>query len=141
MQVREHKEEFKRCEFCGRPLPVDYEQDCCPSCIDYKLFHEVKEYIRDNDVNEYQVAEHFRIPLRRVKEWIREGRIEYRAAGEGNITSVRCQRCGAPVSFGSLCAKCLKLLNSNHGYAIRKDPSQSSDGSRMHYLDEDNKNT
>ena len=68
---------YKQCEFCGRPLPKNYEGDLCPRCKDNQLFREVKHFIRSNNVNEYEVAAHFDIPLKQVKEWIRDGRIEY----------------------------------------------------------------
>ena len=43
-----------------------------------ELFDAVRNYIRENDVNEFGVAAHFGIPVSRVKAWIREGRIEYK---------------------------------------------------------------
>ena len=50
--------------------------------------------------NEYEVAEHFHIPLRQIKEWIREGRIEYHEVNTAStISGMHCQRCGAPVSL------------------------------------------
>lgn len=123
-------DKYKYCEFCGRPLPKSYESNLCPNCQEAQLFRDVKEYIRSNVVNEYEVAEHFHIPLRQVKEWIRDGRIEYRKDNNATINGMHCQRCGAPVSFGSLCSKCLKLLNSGSGTAV----SEASD-IRMRYLD------
>mgnify|MGYP000842664141 FL=1 len=68
----------KVCENCKRPLPYDYKENLCPRCLDLALFREVKEFIRTHDVNEYEVAEHFKIPLRQVKSWIKDGRIEYK---------------------------------------------------------------
>lgn len=127
---------FKFCEFCGKPLPLSYKETYCPNCKENMLFREVKEYIRNNIVNEYQVADHFDIPLRMVKNWIREGRIEYREvpAGQAAIASLHCMRCGAPVTFGTMCAKCLKLLNSGmHGY----DSGKPMDDSKIRYLDVD----
>lgn len=122
---------YKYCGFCGRLLPKRYEGDLCPHCQEAQLFRNVKEFIRANTVNEYEVADHFHIPLRQVKEWIREGRIEYRKDNEAStIDGMHCQRCGAPVSFGSLCPKCLKLLNNGTATAV----GYSSD-TRMHYLD------
>lgn len=122
---------YKYCEYCGRPLPIHYEDNLCPNCRDTQLFRDVKEYIRSNIVNEYEVADHFHIPLRQVKEWIREGRIEYR---EDDVAATRigmhCQRCGAPVTFGALCPKCLKLLNSGSGTAVGE-----MNDTRMRYLD------
>ena len=74
------------------------------------LFQEVKEYIRANDVTEYDVASHFNLPLQQVKQWIREGRIEYKDS-HLNTISMYCIKCGAPISFGQLCPKCLKQMN------------------------------
>lgn len=126
---------YKQCEFCNRALPAHYEKKLCPRCLDTQLFREVKDFIRANNVNEYEVAEHFQIPLKQVKEWIREGRIEYQTSDPtNNITSVRCQNCGAPISFGTLCSKCLKQVGSGKGSIVDNGPSSDS---RMHYLDKE----
>lgn len=104
----------KVCENCKRPLPYDYKENLCPRCLDMALFREVKEFIRTHDVNEYEVAEHFKIPLRQVKRWIKDGRIEYKQSESAStIAGLHCQRCGAPVTFGTLCPKCLRLLNGS----------------------------
>ena len=123
---------LKQCKNCQRPLPLDYKEDLCPHCIESQLFYSVKEYIRENNVNEYQVAEHFGIPLKQVKSWIREGRIEYRTGESNTMMGLHCQRCGSPVNFGSQCPKCLQLMNGKKGYATGLN---SSDTSKMHYLD------
>lgn len=131
---------YKQCKFCGVPLPLSYESEFCPGCEKNHLFWDVKEYIRTNIVNEFQVAEHFHIPVRMVKEWIREGRIEYREDPNEKLTiaGLHCVRCGAPVTFGTLCTKCLKFVNSNvHGY----DTLKVKDDSRMRFLDSDNEFT
>ena len=90
-------DKYKYCEFCGRTLPKHYEGTLCPTCQEAQLFRNVRDYIRANTVNEYEVAEHFHIPLRQIKEWIREGRIEYREVDTAStISGMHCQRCGAP---------------------------------------------
>lgn len=130
-------ENYRQCGICGKRLPNTYKEDYCPSCLSIQLLRDVKDFIRENDVNEYQVAEHFDIPIKMVKEWIREGRIEYKQNTEnGTITGMHCQRCGAPVTFGSLCPKCLKLLNGNSmkGYG----QADRSGNEKMRFLDHDN---
>lgn len=112
----EHKrlfDDYKYCEICGVPLPLTYEKSVCPACTEEKLFRDVKEYIRANDVTEYDVAYEFHIPVRKVKKWIQEGRIEYKEnnANKG-IMDVHCKICGKPVSFGTVCSECLKQSNS-----------------------------
>lgn len=130
---RQNTLNYKYCTFCGKAIPRSSEYVCCPDCQELILFRAVREYIRANDVNEFQVAEHFDIPLRLVKRWIKEGRIEYKTAGDGKfINSIRCSRCGAPATFGTVCSACLKLLNNNvHGYGTQV----VHEDDKMRYLD------
>lgn len=101
----------KYCEYCGRPLPLSSESSLCSACQDQQLFREVKEFIRSSDhVTEYDVSKHFDIPVQRVKRWIREGRIEYKD-NVLNALTMHCVECGVPITFGRLCAKCLKKQN------------------------------
>lgn len=78
---------FRVCAVCGRRLPEAYDEELCPSCKNEQLLHEVKDFIRANDVNEYQVAGHFNIPVSTVKNWIREGRIEYRTKKMADVSA------------------------------------------------------
>lgn len=123
---------YKSCEFCGKPLPDTYKEDVCPACKDRQLFNEVKDFIREHDVNEYAVAEKFGIPLSQVKSWIREGRIEYKSRQAPTIAGAHCHHCGAPVNFGTLCPKCLKLLN---GQKVYGKVYKSKDSNKMRYID------
>lgn len=123
--------DYRACEYCGRPLPLKYAESVCPACKEFSLFHEVREYIRENDVTEYDVADHFSIPLSLVKKWIREGRIEYKEKDTPSLKSTHCQRCGAAVSFGTVCPKCLKIMNaSGHTATISKE-----ENNRMRFLE------
>ena len=74
---RKNSINHKYCEHCGQPIPRSSEFACCADCQNSILFRAVKDYIRENNVNEFEVAEHFGIPLRLVKQWMRELRIEY----------------------------------------------------------------
>ena len=71
-------ENVHECAQCGRILNKVYKDDLCPECKDLNLFAEVKDYIRENDVKEIDVAEHFGIPVSKVRRWIKEGRIQYK---------------------------------------------------------------
>lgn len=114
----EHKklfDEYKYCEICNVPMPLTYENSVCPGCVEEKLFRDVKEYIRSNDVTEYDVAYEFHIPIRKVKKWIQEGRIEYKEdITQKNIMDVHCKVCGKPISFGTICSSCLKQSASSN---------------------------
>lgn len=135
------KEEFKEigdrvCSSCERPLPKKYSDTKCPVCKENELFQEVREYIRANVVNEYMVAEKFDIPLSLVRKWIKEGRIEYSKTKQ-IITSVYCQKCGSPISFGAICSDCLQQMNARTGVYIQKP----SDFEKMRFLNRDTDNT
>ena len=127
------EKDYKYCEVCGRTRPLTYTKDCCPACEELQLFDKVRDYVRSHDANEYDVAEYFGISLRVVKQWIRDGRMEYKEATKASMVSMYCSRCGAPVNFGTLCPKCLKLLNGEvKGYAIN---SLSNEIGKMRFLD------
>lgn len=103
-------EETPRCRQCGRILPDVYEDgDLCPACQETNLFAEVKDFIRANDVKEMDVAEHFDIPVSKVRKWIREGRIQYKGEAGEAISGVHCQLCGKPIDFGTLCPDCHRM--------------------------------
>lgn len=126
---------YKYCEYCGKPLPLDYEDAICPACKEQQLFRDVKEYIRDNTVTEYDVAQHFNIPLLQVKQWVREGRIEYKqGANDAKAITTHCKECGAPIAFGTLCSKCLKRQTmSGHSKITRDEPG------RMRFFEDSDK--
>ena len=127
--------EYKYCKLCKKALPLSYQKDFCPACEEIRLFDDVREFVRSNDVNEYQVAEYFDIPVRIIKQWIKEGRIEYKERTTGNVMSSYCSRCGVPVNFGSLCPKCLRLLNGE-GRGYGKIES-SEEAAKMRFLDDE----
>lgn len=103
----------KLCKDCHRILPKDYADEICPACKERELFSQVKEFIRENDVTEFDVAYHFDIPLHKVKGWIREGRIQYKDLHIPTIESLHCQQCGEPIFFGTFCPKCQRKVSSS----------------------------
>ncbi len=126
-------ENIKYCDVCHRPLSSEYEKDLCPVCMEEEMFSQVREYIRANDVNEYDVAEHFDLPLRQVKDWIREGRIEYKTDQPVKMTQLHCLECGAPIAFGSYCQTCYKLKHTPKATYVRSDDPEN----RMRFLEKD----
>ena len=135
MQQKHLFENYTYCQACKRPLPLAYKEDFCPICKEQNLFQRVKEYIRANDVNEYQVAAEFDLPVSKIKEWIREGRIEYKKTPERQIT-MHCQACGAPLAFGTLCQKCLKQRRQTGTTAV----SHAKYSGNMRHLNINDKN-
>lgn len=108
------------CKECHCTLPKNYTEDICPACKERLLFSKVKEYIRNNDVTEYDVVREFGIPLMKVKGWIREGRIEYKELYTPQLQNLYCQECGKSIAFGNLCPDCLRKsnLSGNATYSL-----------------------
>jgi hypothetical protein len=138
MEQKEHFSNYKFCTICGRALPLDYELDYCKGCEDEVLFKQVREYIRAHDVTEYELADIFHIPQSKVRKWIREGRIEYVKNAE-KLVSTSCQRCGAPVTFGTYCKDCMRLMNGNKEIAYISVEPKAADKGRIRFLDEEKK--
>ena len=109
------------CPQCGRLLSADTPKgEVCALCREINLFAEVREYIRTHDVNEFEVAIHFNIPRKKVLEWIKEGRIEYKEDGTRYLARGHCEMCGNPIAFGTLCTRCKRKLDDQkkQGYAL-----------------------
>ncbi len=130
------------CPQCGRTLPANYPKgEVCPACKEMNLFADVRDYIRANDVNEFEVAIHFNIPRMKVKQWIQEGRIEYKDENDTKFLSHGlCELCGTPIPFGSLCAKCKRRVNDRQrqGFAIIK-PAEEDEKMRFRYFEGEDK--
>ena len=117
-------DEDLHCELCNRTLPANSKSTVCAFCAEQLLFSEVKDYIRENDVTEYDVAQHFDIPIQQVKRWIREGRIEYKSK-ELSTIKMHCVICGAPVAFCTVCSKFQRQQNtSGHSKTLELYPSR-----------------
>ncbi len=135
----EHASLFENLKFCSiyrGSLPLDYTDDLCPMCKENQLFSRVKEYIRANDVTEYQVAEHFDIPRRLVKRWIVEGRIEYKE-DEERLDTLHCEKCGVAITFGHLCQKCYREMYNleRAGFGTFQEGSEKD---KMRFLEKQN---
>ena len=126
---------YKLCTMCGRPLPLDYENDFCPACEDDVLFRQIREYIRAHDVTEFELAEVFHIPQSKVRKWIKEGRIEY-VSDDNKMMNTRCQRCGVPISFGTLCSDCMRVMNGGKEISYTSS-SKKKDNNRMRFISEE----
>lgn len=78
LRIDEPISRFKACIICHKAIPKSSQSEYCPSCYAENRYREIKEYILANDVTELEVADHFDISVAQVKQWINEGRIEYK---------------------------------------------------------------
>ncbi len=110
-------QETKYCQSCNKTLPPNHTDSLCPSCAEIALFQVAKDFIRSGDYNEYDVSQFLNIPIQQIRRWIREGRIQYKEDSLNNIT-MHCQVCGAQITFGTMCPKCLKAQNVSGSSSI-----------------------
>lgn len=96
---------YKECIQCKRFMSVRYIPNICPICEEINLFREVRDYIRENEVNAFQVADKFNLPLEKVKTWIRCGKIEYKGRARRK-EEYFCLKCGKALFKGSYCPQC-----------------------------------
>ncbi len=132
------KENVRMCINCGRRLVRQAKGDLCPMCAEQELFCKVRDYIRANDVKDYDVAQKFGIPIAKVKEWIRQGRIQYKddPTMKNVIMGNYCQVCGSPISFGTICTRCMKEKKKKDlkGVAIGQ-PKETN--TKMRFMEDD----
>ncbi|WP_049945100.1 hypothetical protein [Butyrivibrio sp. AC2005] len=143
-KLKLHKDEGPKpriCINCGRRLLRDIEGNLCPRCAEQELFCEVRDYIRANDVKDYEVAEHFNLPLSKVKEWIKQGRIQYKddPSMKQIIMGNYCQVCGKPTSFGTICSQCMRDKRRSEQIGVAIGNPKANGDNKMHFIEDDKK--
>lgn len=132
------------CRICHITLPDTYTDAICPMCKETELFMEVKNFIREHDVNENDVAEHFNIPINQVRGWIKEGRISYKEMKGIHSTDKSkepriCRECGMllPATCkDNICKNCASLAEATRQRAKAKLAVMSNlntQDTTMHY--------
>ena len=66
------------CKTCGKRIPMSNTRDICNDCLKVKIFPQIRDFVRENDVSAFELAEMFDIDLEIVEDWLREGRLEYK---------------------------------------------------------------
>ncbi len=70
------------CKECGRPIASSVIGDLCQNCKDDAIYKEVRKYVEENDVGEYEVADKFDIPVESVRRWVKMGYMDYKKPKE-----------------------------------------------------------
>ena len=76
--IEENRRPRKVCSKCGKALPSSWIGDMCQECHDDSIYKEVRKYVEENDVGEYEVAEKFDIPVSTVRRWVKLGYMDYK---------------------------------------------------------------
>ena len=104
--------DIRNCIYCRRIFKQVGGEKCCPACReeDEKNYSNVKEYLLEHKgASIYEVSSVLNIPVRRIQEYLREGRLEI--IEEDNCL-LKCERCGKPIKTGKHCNLCVIELKS-----------------------------
>ena len=115
--------EMVNCPRCGKIFAKQYES-ICPKCLkeEEAIFEKVRDYVKENpDKTVHEVSEECEVTVKRIMQYIRDGRIE---AGEGMHGEFTCSQCGKPIKAGRMCEKCtietnFKINDMKHQADIR----------------------
>jgi hypothetical protein len=83
----------------------------CPRCekVDEENFNKVREYIKDDPLcNINELSEATEVPVKRILQFLREGRLEVTKGLSGELN---CVKCGTVIEKGNFCDACTVKLN------------------------------
>ncbi len=133
---------FKQCRICRKMFQYPgFGAEVCPMCKkeDEEMFERVKTYLRDNPgMTLHQTAKACEVPEKRIREWLKEERLEYTGTGDTGLT---CEHCGKPITSGKICNECRMSLSKVAGEMKRsvekpvaERPKKTHDGDKMRFL-------
>jgi len=120
--------ELKNCKQCGKLFLYNGSQSVCPECFakDEQEFETVKNYLWDHPKASLpQVVEGTGVKEEKILKYLREGRI---SLADGTEIGLECEFCGAKISYGKICAKCAKALETGIQKAGNKEEKMSDLG-------------
>ncbi len=110
--------DIRNCSSCNKI----YRYDGFRICLDCRKkneqdFQTVKKYIQENPgATISDVVENTQVDIKKVMEFLREGRLEIEPGG--NII-LECEKCGTPITTGRFCNSCQGQLQRTIGGAIK----------------------
>lgn len=93
------------CTMCGKVFQVTL-RNLCPECAELhdRQYDAVDRYLfKNRNATTEQVAEATGVPIKQIREWIRQKKISL--ASYPNLTDL-CDLCGSPTRKGHLCENC-----------------------------------
>ena len=135
--------DIRNCRVCHRMFTDYLGRRICNECMkaDDELFDKVRDYLRENPgATIFSTAEACQVSESRIRQWVKEERLEYRQQ-EGS--GLYCEKCGEPIATGRFCQKCKLALSRELGAILRENEAPSNvrvekkkadTGSKMRFL-------
>lgn len=121
-------EDIRNCPRCGSVF-VYRGRDICPRCVadEEDQFERVRRFLRTSpSATLEEVVEATGVSAELVLSFMRQGRLVATGGLKGLLS---CQRCGAPIDDGQLCAECARELArevDRAASAVREEGTPSS---------------
>jgi predicted amidophosphoribosyltransferase len=96
------------CPRCGRMFTKISSANVCEDCrkAESEKFEEVRAYVKENPHSSAQeVSEKCDVSVKRILQYVRDGKLEVSQGMEGIVT---CSKCGRPIKSGRMCERCAK---------------------------------
>jgi flagellar operon protein (TIGR03826 family) len=97
--------EVVNCPRCGRVF-TRINKPVCPHCVkeDEDTFEIVRTYVKEHmHCSMKELSEETHVSVKRITQFIRDGRLEISMGMAGEIV---CTQCGRPILTGRFCEKC-----------------------------------
>jgi len=114
---------MRNCQSCGKAY-TSSNPTTCPDCVeeDSEVFNTVRQFIKDNPLVSVDVVEAATgVPAERIREYLRQGRIE---AAEMSGPMLECERCGKPIYAGQYCVVCQSEIQKTFRSASVPSPKK-----------------
>lgn len=113
----------------------------CQSCGNKELsdFGKVREFLDENGPqNAETISENTGVSVKKIDEYLREGRVEI---PDGSEIYIRCQSCGTDIRYGRYCPECMIRLTNGLSKAIwmpevGEKPTKKGNSGKMHLSNE-----
>ncbi|MCL1843303.1 MAG: flagellar protein [Defluviitaleaceae bacterium] len=102
--------EAMNCPRCGKVF-VKIIESICDACVkaEVNIFDKVRDYVKENPNKSIkEVSEECEVTVKRVLQYIRDGRLEASGGMQGDVL---CSKCGKPINIGRMCEKCILETN------------------------------
>lgn len=123
--MNEGKVELRTCVRCHRMFQyTGYGHVYCPECKkkDEEDFVRIRECIEEYGVaSMIELSNMTGISVKRIKEYLREGRLEI---PENSTVYIKCEKCGTNIRSGRFCAECAAKLSRDLREGLGFDEAQ-----------------
>jgi len=121
-----------KCAKCGK-IFMRISSEFCLDCqkSDEEMFFKLKEYLdRNPEKSITEVSDVTGVPIKRIIKYFEEGRIRM-TTGLFEENLLRCVRCDAPITIGSMCENC-RILYNQGVQDLMNESARNKKGSGMH---------